>query len=356
MQARSRTSGSHSEQDLPVLRWQDVAHDARHRQRRAKSLRALTLRLRQRPARARGRRASAASATSSCSGVGSAVAIRCWSSCPGRASARASGMLGVAHHPAEDLGRGRERAERGGERAPAAQPLRARGRRGVAPAAVASSSGPTRCEPQRSCSFVAPLAVLVRADRDVLGAVVARRARPGAARASPARARRRRRRAPARPAASRVGRIARALNAALTRHGGEDAPAARTANRTSGRARRCTAGRTSSDSSSCAGPRRSGRLARRARACAPGGDLHVAAGVRTAHAHEVGPCTSTPFASAIPPSRTFFSAIVDRLATASRPTARHGAGSRRRARGRRSPLRSSAEWMSRAASVRRSSP
>ena len=30
-------------------------------------------------------------------------------------------------------------------------------------------------------------------------------------------------------------------------------------------------------------------------------------GVRTAHAHAVGPCTSTPFASAIPPRRTFSS-------------------------------------------------
>ncbi len=38
------------------------------------------------------------------------------------------------------------------------------------------------------------------------------------------------------------------------------------------------------------------------------------AGVRTAHPHEVGPCTSTPFASAIPPSLIFVSAIPKSLA------------------------------------------
>ena len=96
--------------------------------------------------------AEAASATSTCSGDGSAVATRLelW---PGRDNALATGCSGVAHHPAEDLGRGGHRpaaARLAGLRTDSgALPAR------VAPAAVASSRGPTRCVPQRSCSFAA---------------------------------------------------------------------------------------------------------------------------------------------------------------------------------------------------------
>ena len=115
--------------------------------------------------------ASAASATSSCSGEGSAVAIRCCSSCPGRASAFASGWSGcrviqpktstaapTAPSGARDPGR----------------PAEARGRPGGEDVAR-RRGGEQRADQVRAAAFVllrALLAVLVRPDRDVLGAVV----------------------------------------------------------------------------------------------------------------------------------------------------------------------------------------
>ena len=66
------------------------------------------------PARRGGRRLQAASATSSCSGLGSLVESRRWSSVPGRASARERRVSRVPAHPAEDLdggGNGADRAD-----------------------------------------------------------------------------------------------------------------------------------------------------------------------------------------------------------------------------------------------------
>ena len=76
------------------------------------------------------------------------------------------------------------------------------------------------------------------------------------------------------------------------------------ANRAWWRFRR-TRGSTSSASSSLAGPRTTGpfhgnsRLRPLATSISP-------PSVRTAAAHDVGPWTSTPFASAMPPRRSFF--------------------------------------------------
>ena len=67
-------------------------------------------------------------------------------------------------------------------------------------------------------------------------------------------------------------------------------------------------------------------------ALAPRRDAELAVRVRTAHAQAVGPCTSTPFCSAIPPRRTVSSATRQ---VASDGLRRRGAGTRPRARGRR---------------------
>ena len=62
---------------------------------------------------------------------------------------------GVARHPAEELGRRRDRAELRRRARAAAQPLgREPGERCRSP--TSTSSGPSRWPPQRSCSFVAP--------------------------------------------------------------------------------------------------------------------------------------------------------------------------------------------------------
>ena len=67
------------------------------------------------------------------------------------------------------------------------------------------------------------------------------------------------------------------------------------------------------------GPRRSGlSTLLAARACAGQRPSARPSSVRIAHAHDVGPCTSTPLARAIPPSRTFSSAMRSRLSTQSR--------------------------------------
>ena len=80
------------------------------------------------------------------------VASRCWSSWPGFASARRRRRRGAAASSR------RSRSTRPARRAPAtvrAAPRRWIGARAARmfPIAVVTSSGPTRCEPQRSCSF-----------------------------------------------------------------------------------------------------------------------------------------------------------------------------------------------------------
>ena len=81
-------------------------------------------------------------------------------------------VVGVAHHPAEDLRRGGDRAER---REPARGELRscagARAARAL-PIVSVASSGPTQVRAAALVLLLARLAVLVAADRDVLGAVV----------------------------------------------------------------------------------------------------------------------------------------------------------------------------------------
>ena len=81
-------------------------------------------------------------------------------------------MLRVPHHPREDLRRdARPRRATPAARAASRNWRGAREARTL-PIMSVPSSGPTRCEPQRSCSLSRGLAVLVGADRDVLRAVV----------------------------------------------------------------------------------------------------------------------------------------------------------------------------------------
>ena len=124
------------------------------------------------------------------------------------------------------------------------------------PAVVVARSGPTRCEPQRSCSRGARLAVLVAADRDVLGAVVGgeravaqRRAAPGASESEPADQLLRRRRRAGCGARPRGRRCAPTIEAAT--------PPSLERQRASGSAR-LSAGRTAKASASRAGPRSQG--------------------------------------------------------------------------------------------------
>ena len=248
--------------------------------------------------------ASAASATSSCAGDGSAVAIRCCSSWPGRASARASGWLGVPRHPARRPRPRRRprRASRG--RAPGRAGARARARRATLPAAVGGEQRPDQVRAAALVLLRARLAVLVGPDRDVLGAVVGgelaaaqreqrrreRRARPRAARARP-------RAEPVERAHDLDGRprwrASPRARRALERQPrlGQPPPELAGGTRTP---RRAAAGRAGTAAGT---PRREQALARAT------ATLSSPSSVRTAHAHAVGPWTSTPFGSAIPPSR-----------------------------------------------------
>ena len=216
-------------------------------------------------------------------------------------------VVGIALHPAEDLGRRRRppRAAPTRRRRPRVALGRPRGERRCR-RAVVTSIGPTRCVPQRSCSLArgsscsyVPIEMCSAPWYAASSALAQRehgRARARAApRGAPARAARRRARAHDLRATRRVPSIAPSI-----------APAARTGSRASGSAR-FTRGRNANASTSRAGPRSSGlaivrarqplALARRPSAGRPA--------VRTAHAHDVGPWTSTPFASAMPPSRIF---------------------------------------------------
>jgi hypothetical protein len=81
------------------------------------------------------------------------------------------------------------------------------------------------------------------------------------------------------------------------------------ASRASGWARRIR-GSSRTASSSRAGPRRSGLVTSLPRSrLRPEATFSSPSSVRTATAQAVGPCTSTPFCSAIPPSRTFSAAM-----------------------------------------------
>src|SRR5438874_781368 len=75
---------------------------------------------------------------------------------------------------------------------------------------------------------------------------------------------------------------------------------------------------TAKDSSSLAGPRKSGEptLAARKR-LRSAATLTCPSSVRIAQAQAVGPCTSTPFGSAIPPRRTLSSAMPEGYPAAS---------------------------------------
>jgi hypothetical protein len=74
--------------------------------------------------------------------------------------------------------------------------------------------------------------------------------------------------------------------------------------------RRFIAGRTANASSRRAGPRSRGCFTSAARIFLYADSTRTSpSGNRTAHAHELGPWTSTPFASAIPPRRSFSSGM-----------------------------------------------
>ena len=114
---------------------------------------------------------SAASATSSCSGLGSAVASRCWSSCPGFASTRetaASGCLSI--HPKISV-------DAASAPTPASKPSGAaemdrRTRREQVADRRRDEQRPDEVRAAALVLLPALLAVLVRPDRDVLGSVV----------------------------------------------------------------------------------------------------------------------------------------------------------------------------------------
>ena len=132
--------------------------------------------------------ASAARRPRAARGVGSAVASRCCSSWPGHASARAERLVGVAHHPAEDLGRGGDRADLGGRARRAAQVRRRLGRQRRADRRARDE----RPEQVRAAALVLARRAARRARR-CRSRCARRRGRPRApscaARARPARAR-----------------------------------------------------------------------------------------------------------------------------------------------------------------------
>ena len=158
------------------------------------------------------------------------------------------------------------------------------------------------------------LAVLVGPDRDVLGAVVRREIRARGARARPGGARPHRRRPRGlRPRAARSSRTprARTVDAAI-------APS--TAGRSNGKracgSARRTIGSSANASASRSGPRSTGVVTEAPkRGLRPEATWSVPSASRTAQPQAVGPCTSTPFCSAIPPSRIV--SIAERVAPAS---------------------------------------
>ena len=251
---------------------------------------------------------SAASATSTCSGVGSFVAIAVLE-LVARLRERAGERLARGSAPSSRRSRSRRRAPPS-DAAARAGPRYSRGHRGR----DGVRSG--RRREQRPDQVRAAALVLARARLVVLVACRSRCAR-----------RRGTRRGRCRAATSSAGASASRPGSELLRdrpepraaddadadgareHRGEHARllerqlrlgqaplAARAGRRSPRRAARARAG---SGSRSCC---RSSRLRSAA-------TFSVPSGRRTAHAHEVGPCTSTPFRSAIPPRRSFSSAI-----------------------------------------------
>ena len=257
-------------------------------------------------------------------------------------------VVRVARHPAEELrGRG-ERAELGRCARRAAQ-VRRRLERERRPTAELASE---RAEQVRAAALVlacALLAVLVAADRDVLGAVVGRQL--GASQ----RKRRRQQREHAADELPRAGSGAASPLIALTTSAVPDhrrehlRPLERQLSLRRRRRPAAGAAKTSAQPGRAAQDRILTSAARSALYSSR--DLQLAVGPcapRTAQ--ECGPCTSTPFTSAIPPRRTF-SAIGEKPQL----TAGHLDGDvpeavAPRARGRRSRSARPAEWISRAAS------
>src|SRR5581483_9931825 len=153
--------------------------------------------------------------------------------------------------------------------------------------------------------LAARLAVLVGPDRDVLGAVVGGEARPAQGEG------RRGEREPTREQLLRQGPEPgdpRRARTAIPLTSIEPSTTGRSnARRASGSARRIRGSR-SIASRSRAGPRRSGLVTSAPRTTfLPDATLSSPSGVRTATAQAVGPWTSTPFWSAIPPRRSFSS-------------------------------------------------
>ena len=212
-------------------------------------------------------------------------------------------MVGVPNHPREDLGRRRHAPDGRGQPRRAARAIRRlRGERGADRGG--EQQRPDQVRPAPLVLLPARLAVLVRPDRDVLGAVVGGEARSRAAPASPAASDRvppssSRSAGPRRVDVRRPPSDHRARRASSRARQG-----ARTAAAPPGSERRIR-GRSAKASSSRIGPRSNGLVTPAPRTLfLPEATRSSPWPVRTATAHEVGPWTSTPFCSAMPPRRT----------------------------------------------------
>ena len=236
--------------------------------------------------------------------------MRCWSSWPGLRERAGELLVGVADHPAEDLGRGDDRSERRDTAGGPAHVLGQLRRRRRSPTAVVASIGPIRCDPQRSCSRArgsscsyVPIEMCSApwyAARSLL-----RRARTAGV------------------SASRLDTSSWAIG--LRREPRTTRTAVAVANMPGEHARllerQLRLGQVLLDRGQHrhrlgkrAGPRRSGLSILFATShFGRAATFSVPSGRRTAHAQAVGPCTSTPLRSAIPPRRSF-SAIALRVA------------------------------------------
>ena len=228
----------------------------------------------------------------------------------------------VPRHPAEDLGRRGERTE-------CSRRLRRRPRalgRALGEQVAGCGRQEHRPDEVRAAALVllrARLAVLVAADRHVLGAVV--RGELAAAQ----RERRGRDREEARDELARRGR--RRERRRLCSTTALPSIEASTRGRSIGS---CALGQRAlhlrQEREHLGEPRRAAQERVRhlggAQALAARDHLQLAVGVRTAQAHARGPCTSTPFASAIPPSRTLSSLTAWSVAGARPAAARRRAG------------------------------
>ena len=192
----------------------------------------------------------------------------------------------------------------------AAAPCRAPGagtaeRRDVRGDARRRAAAPISCEPQRGCSFGARSPPFSYVPIETCSAPWYA-ARPGPRSAS-GRRQERDRRGRDLPASGRQRRSGGCrARPSSTPRSSRAPPAARTGSAPAA-ARRRTSGSSANASASATGPRRTGIDTRRpgeARLAA-GGDAKRRRPRRERRAaHEVGPCTSTPFCSAIPPRRT----------------------------------------------------